>query len=740
MKKFLLFISFCLLCLSQMSAATEVVEDFSTNIWNLDTSNQSESGSGTYTSTATGYTYNLSWTNSGYWNSNKYLLIGKGIGDYIELPAFTGTVTKIVINNSSGCSKSAAIKITDNAGTEIVASQTFSTTSSAYTYNIPADKQAAGQVLRLVISSKYNVQITKITITVEEGSADQVATPTTTATAKMLYGAEFTISTSTEGAYILYNLDGSESYTSVENNTVTLNAPTEGESFTIKAYAVDPTGTLPQSETLKKPVTLYAPTPAEAVFTNEAGEVVTGGDVKQGSYINYSWESGCSAKVYYNDVLSAEFATTDPSSGSWYVDAKKYAAGTEVTIKIEVTNKYNETSTATATFTVANPYKVVDVITVDDTGVTGTSYTSFSGKVKNGAEYAGRVSKNIGMQLNSNSNGLGSAIYMTQSVGKVTKIILNINTEKSNIAGKAYVFGKNTPYVAYSATGTTKPSTDEAYAYNSDESKIGKAIATEIAIQAEPYVIENPGYNYIIIVSNGAVVFNSITFEWEDAFEHGDDISYEMQNETSKLTEGKFVTLVDATNKIAVSRNNAAEGTIAGAAASVEVDTENNKTSLNLKKGQFSIDEFELVPAEGGFKLYGGGTITRRYIGVDATGLTTTADETAAAVVTLESDGTGVVVKFADGEIIVSDGTNFGKGTASTEAPASLDESATLVPAYVFVSPGKDSTGVEDIEVVETEAPAQYYNLNGVEVKAGNLVPGIYIVRQGNKVSKQFIR
>ena len=42
--------------------------------------------------------------------------------------------------------------------------------------------------------------------------------------------------------------------------------------------------------------------------------------------------------------------------------------------------------------------------------------------------------------------------------------------------------------------------------------------------------------------------------------------------------------------------------------------------------------------------------------------------------------------------------------------------------------------------MVETEAPAQYYNLNGVEVKAGNLVPGIYIVRQGNKVSKQFIR
>lgn len=488
--------------------------------------------------------------------------------------------------------------------------------------------------------------------------------------------------------------------------------------------------------------------PALAVFTDENNEVVTGGDVKQGSYINYSWESGCSAKVYYNDVLEKEYTATEPSSGSWYVDAKKYAVGAEVNIKIEVTNEIG-TTTATATFTVTNPYKVVDVITVDNIGAT-SGYNIFKNKIINGAEYAGRCTKNIGIQIGSSSNAIGTAIYMTQSVGKVTKIILDINAEKSSESGLISVFGKDTPYVAYSATGTTKPSTNEAYAYNSDESKIGKAIETEIAVPTvptvptEPYVIENPGYNYIIIVASGTVVFNSITFEWEDAFQYGKDIKYEMQSETTKLTAGKFVTLVDATNKIAVSRNNAAEGTIAGAAASIAEADENSNTSLYLGKGQFSIDEFELVPVlGGGFKLYGGGSITRRYIGVDktATGLTTTAKETEAAVVTLESDGTGVVVKFDNGDIIVSDGTNFGKGTLTgTEAPVSLAEGKALVPAYVFVSPGEDSTGVEDIEMVETEAPAQYYNLNGVEVKAGNLVPGIYIVRQGNKVSKQFIR
>lgn len=255
--------------------------------------------------------------------------------------------------------------------------------------------------------------------------------------------------------------------------------------------------------------------------------------------------------------------------------------------------------------------------------------------------------------------------------------------------------------------------------------------------------IEEPGYNYILILANDVTRFNSITFEWEDGYAGGKDVTYEKQTGTTHLTAGKFITLVDATNGIALSRNNAAEGTIEGVEAIVENASENNNNKfISLAKGQFSIDEFELVPAGDGFKLYGGGSITRRYIGYDETktGLTTTTDASKAAVVKFVQHGDGIVAQFDDGDYIVSDGTKFGKGTISTETTTSLDGSATLVPAYVFVSKGNNSTGVEDIEMVETEAPAQYYNLNGVEVKAGNLVPGIYIVRQGNKVSKQFIR
>ena len=52
----------------------------------------------------------------------------------------------------------------------------------------------------------------------------------------------------------------------------------------------------------------------------------------------------------------------------------------------------------------------------------------------------------------------------------------------------------------------------------------------------------------------------------------------------------------------------------------------------------------------------------------------------------------------------------------------------------VWVS--SEAAGVEAIDV-ETAAPV-YYNLQGVEV--ANPQNGLYIVKQGNKVSKQLIK
>ena len=53
---------------------------------------------------------------------------------------------------------------------------------------------------------------------------------------------------------------------------------------------------------------------------------------------------------------------------------------------------------------------------------------------------------------------------------------------------------------------------------------------------------------------------------------------------------------------------------------------------------------------------------------------------------------------------------------------------------------GNGSSGIEGvaIEAVDADAPAEYYNMQGIRV--AEPTTGLYIVRQGNKVSKQLIR
>ncbi len=51
-----------------------------------------------------------------------------------------------------------------------------------------------------------------------------------------------------------------------------------------------------------------------------------------------------------------------------------------------------------------------------------------------------------------------------------------------------------------------------------------------------------------------------------------------------------------------------------------------------------------------------------------------------------------------------------------------------------------DLSGIEDIEADDCNAPAEYYNLNGVRVNADNLTPGLYIKRQSGKAAKVLVK
>lgn len=51
-----------------------------------------------------------------------------------------------------------------------------------------------------------------------------------------------------------------------------------------------------------------------------------------------------------------------------------------------------------------------------------------------------------------------------------------------------------------------------------------------------------------------------------------------------------------------------------------------------------------------------------------------------------------------------------------------------------------DNAGVAEIVIDDENAPVEFYNLNGVRVNRDNLVPGLYIRRQGAKASKIIVR
>lgn len=63
------------------------------------------------------------------------------------------------------------------------------------------------------------------------------------------------------------------------------------------------------------------------------------------------------------------------------------------------------------------------------------------------------------------------------------------------------------------------------------------------------------------------------------------------------------------------------------------------------------------------------------------------------------------------------------------------------VPTTVNVSADKstDLSGITDAEIANGDGEAEYFNLQGVRVQ-GDIVPGVYIVRRGDKVTKEIVR
>lgn len=120
----------------------------------------------TYTLGSTDYTFALGA--HVYYNSG-YLMLQKTT--YLGLPAISGKkLTKVVVNNSGGCSVSTNVAITSNtSGTAVSGgtAQTFSTKGSEYTYDLSST--ANNTVYYLYITSA-NCQITRLRLFYSDGA------------------------------------------------------------------------------------------------------------------------------------------------------------------------------------------------------------------------------------------------------------------------------------------------------------------------------------------------------------------------------------------------------------------------------------------------------------------------------------------------------------------------------------------------------------------------------------------
>lgn len=109
-------------------------------------------------------------------------------------------------------------------------------------------------------------------------------------------------------------------------------------------------------------------------------------------------------------------------------------------------------------------------------------------------------------------------------------------------------------------------------------------------------------------------------------------------------------------------------------------------------------------------------------------------------------DGTVKDLSILNGMITadtVVTGTCDAQGNIDLKISVTWDNDGTPTPIDVtFNGKGNPvpSSAVEAIESDDINAPAEYFTIQGYKVNGNNLASGFYIVRQGNKVSKVFVK
>lgn len=221
------------------------------------------------------------------------------------------------------------------------------------------------------------------------------------------------------------------------------------------------------------------------------------------------------------------------------------------------------------------------------------------------------------------------------------------------------------------------------------------------------------------------------------------DIYYKLVSDVSEVVPGNFAVISTIRGK-SIGREKAKN------AIDVNVsETDDKEYVIGLKNFQKEVDEFflEKVPnKENTYYLYGGLSIAgyaRHYLASlydkDPSSLTFYLDQCPNAEFTLENyettDGKvkGVILKAVN-NYYISYYSSWNQMVIGDKTEPSDN------CAFLFLSGNGVSTGITEINYDCIDSTIHYYNLNGLEISADNLIPGLYIRREGSKVSKILVK
>ena len=432
---------------------------------------------------------------------------GKVAVQYIKLSTsdIQGTITKVVVNASTASGVTATVGVTVGGNTFGGDAQSLTTSATDYTFNGSAEGEIVVTVTKPSSAAKA-LYVKSVAVTYTTGGGD---TPALKENDLALTGAPIALSFDLHNnsqAQVIHYTTSSTGEVSVvagandvscsvdgTNKTITVTpiAVTNGKQTVTVNQAAD--GTYKAgSVTFTVTVTDSTPIVTHTATFSVNGETTTA-DYVEGAEIEFPANPGdVSGKTFVGWAAAAIDGTTD--------EAPEFVTSAQM-------GDSDVTFYAVFAYVNGSYSEVTDVLNRELTGVTGSSYTDWSGKTSiSDAVYAGQsAGGNESIQLRSDKKTSG--IVTTTSGGKAKKVVVTWNSNTTN--GRTIgVYG--------STKALTSPT--ELYSLANDRKQIGTIVcgtSTELAITGD--------YEYIGIRSeNGALYLDEVQITWQT----GGDVTY----------------------------------------------------------------------------------------------------------------------------------------------------------------------------------------------------------------------